>query len=115
MRFYRFKLINVGSLSAGGSTEKSWTADEDYTIKRIYAVETTETAVGLQFLTATLRVDDYTFTTDSIPLSMLDGYKNQVPEIDVNFAKGRTFYASVTNNHSSSAISCYLVLELWKQ
>ena len=114
MPFHTFKLIDLGSISAGSTKEDSWSADDDYVIKRIYIVETTETAVGPQFLTGTFRVDGYVFTKDSVNLSLFSGYRNQVPELDISFGKGKTFYYSVKNNHSSSAISAHLILELWK-
>jgi len=114
MPFYTFKLIDLGTISAGSTTSNSWTSDDDYIIKRIYFVETTSTAVGSRFLTATLRVDGYTFTKDSVNLALFDGYRNQVPELDIAFTKGRTLYYSVTNNHGSSSISGHLILELWK-
>ena len=66
MAFYAFKQIEVGSISAGATASGSWTADDNYTIKKIFIREVTETAVGLQFLNCTLRVDNYTFTKDII-------------------------------------------------
>lgn len=114
MKFYTWKLIDVGTIAAGSTSSGSWTSDDDYTIKRIIAVETSETAVGLQFLTATFRVDGYVFTKDSVNLALLGGYSNQVPELDIDIKKGQTFNYSITNNHSTNNISVQLILELWK-
>ncbi len=114
MSFRTFKLIDLGTITAGSTTSNSWTSDDDYTLVRMYAVEYTATEVGLRFLTGTFRIENQVFTKDSVPLSLFDGYRNQVPELDLELSKGRTFYYSVTNNHSSSSISAYLVLELHK-
>jgi len=114
MPFQVFKTIDVGSIAAGGSKSGEWTADDEYILKRIYAIEVTESAVGLQFLDATLRIDNDVLTKDSVRLSLFEGYTNQVPEIDRKFGKGKTFYYSIENKHSSSSISVVLVLELHK-
>ena len=115
MGFYTFKTIDLGTIAAGNTVSSSWTSDDDYIIKRMYVVEYTSTAVGTRFLTGTFRVDGYTFTKDVVPLSLFDGYKNQVPQLDIDISKGKTFYYSVKNNHSSSSIAAYLVLELEKK
>lgn len=114
MPFYTYKLIDLGTIAAGNTTTGSWTADDTYTIHKILVVEYTATPIGLQFLTATMRVKEYTFTKDKVPLSLFDGYSNQVPVLDIKFTKGDTFYYSVKNNHSSSSISAYIILELHK-
>ena len=109
-----FKYIDLGTISAGSTKEDEWSSDDEYTLKRIYCIETSESAVGTQFLTATLRIDGFTFTKDKVNLKLFDGKTNQVPLLDFPFPKGKTFYYSVTNNHSSSSITAVLILELWK-
>jgi len=114
MPFYAFKQIEVGSIAAGNTASGSWTADDDYTIKKVFVKEVTETAVGLQFLNCTLRVDNYTFTKDEVRAILLSGWQNQVPELNIPFGKGQTFYYSITNEHSASAIEPVIILELEK-
>jgi len=114
MAFYTFKQIEVGSISAGSTKEGSWTADDDYVIHKIYIKEATETEIGTRFLNVTMRVDNYVFTKDKVRAEIFDGYYGQVPELNIEFGKGKTFYYSITNEHSSSAISPYIVLELHK-
>ena len=114
MPFYAFKQIEVGSIAAGNTSSGSWTADDDYTIKKIFIMEYTATEVGTRFLNVTLRVDNYTFTKDEVRAEIFDGYSNQVPELNISFGKGQTFYYSITNEHGSSAISPYIVLVLEK-
>jgi len=112
--FYTWKLIDLGTIAAGNTTSGSWTSDDEYTIKRMYVVEYTSTAVGLQFLTATLRIDDYTFTKDKVCLKIFEPDNPINPELNIPISKGKTFYYSVTNNHGSSSISAYIILELHK-
>ena len=114
MAFYTFKQIEVGSISAGSTSTGSWTADDDYIIHKIYIKEATETEIGTRFLNVTLRVDNYVFTKDEVRAEIFDGYYGQVPELNIEFGKGKTFYYSITNEHSSSAINPYIVLELHK-
>ena len=114
MAFCTFKQIEVGSIAAGNTATGSWTADDDYIIHKIYIKEATETEIGTRFLNVTLRVDNYVFTKDEVRAEIFDGYYGQVPELNIEFGKGKTFYYSITNEHSSSAISPYIVLELHK-
>ena len=104
-----FKTIDVGSIAAGDTSSGSWTSDADYTIKKIVAVE--KGGSSLANVTATLRIDEFTFTKDVVPLSVYQGYVNQVPELNYKLEKGRTFYYSITNNTSGS-VDIYLVLVL---
>jgi|GEM_PF-2249019 len=114
MAFYTFKQIEVGSIAAGNTSTGSWTADDDYIIHKIYIKEYTATEIGTRFLNVTLRVDNYVFTKDEVRAEIFDGYYGQVPELNIEFGKGKTFYYSITNEHGSSAISPYIVLELHK-
>ena len=114
MAFYALKQIEVGSISSGATASGNWTADDSYTIKKVFIKEVTESAVGLQFLNCTLRVDNYTFTKDEVRAILLSGWQNQVPELNITFGKGQTFYYSITNEHSSSAIEPVIILELEK-
>ena len=114
LAFYAFKQIEVGSIAAGNTSSGSWTADDDYVIKKIFIKEVTETAVGLQFLNCTFRVDNYTFTKDEVRAILLSGWQNQIPELNITLSKGQTFYYSITNEHSSSAIEPVIILELEK-
>jgi len=110
-----YKYIDLGTITAGSTVSNSWSADDDYKIKRIFVVETTGTKVGVRFLTATLRIDSYVFTKDKVNLDLFEGKSNQVPVLDFPFTKGKTFYYSVTNNHGTDSISAVMILELWKE
>jgi len=115
MPFFAFKTIDLGSISAGGNVEKTWTADDDYIVKRMYIVETSETAVGLQFLKVTFWIDNTPYAKDFVNAYLFGGRPNQQIELDLPLGKGKTFKISVTNIHPSSSISAHVVLELWKE
>ena len=34
--FYKYKYIDVGSISDGSTSSGSWTADEDYILQRVF-------------------------------------------------------------------------------
>jgi len=107
-----WKQIDMGSIAAGATASGSFTADRNYTIKKIYVKEYTATPVGTRFLNLTLRIEDYTFTLDSVNGSLFDTVPSQAEELNLDFAQGRTFYWSVKNINSSNAIAAYLILHL---
>jgi len=106
------KQIEVASISAGSTATGEWTADRDYKLRYIYVKEYTATEIGTRFLNCTFRLNGYVFTLDEVRGEMFDVPRNQNIPIDADFPKGRTFYYSITNEHSSSAIQPYIVLEL---
>jgi len=99
----------VGSVSAGGTASGSWTSDGDYTIKKIIVVE--KSGTELYNVTATLRIDEFTFTKDVVPLYIFQQPINRVPELNYNFTSGKKFIYSITNN-SASAVEIFIVLVL---
>jgi len=107
-----FRQVEVGSISAGDTASGSYTADRDYILRKLYVKEYTETEIGTRFLNCTFRIDDYVFTLDEVRGELFDTLPNQAEKLDIEFDKGRTFYYSITNEHSSSAISPYIVLLL---
>ena len=115
MPFFVFKSIDLESIGAGSTVEKTWTSDDDYILKRMYIIETSETAVGLQFLKVTFWIDNTPYVKDFVNAKVFEGYKNQQVELNLPLSKGKTFKISVSNIHSTSAISAHLVLELWKE
>jgi len=107
-----FRQIEVGSIAAGSTAEGEYTADKDYIIRKIYVKEYTATEVGTRFLNCTFRIDNYTFTLPEVRGELFDTLPNQAEKLDLDFDKGLTFYYSITNEHSSSAIEPYIVLYL---
>jgi len=106
------KQIEVSSIAAGSTASGEWSADKDYILHRIYVREYTDTEVGTRFLNCTFRIDEYTFTLDEVRGENFDVNRNQAIPLEIDFPKGATFYYSITNEHGSSAISPYILLEL---
>ena len=110
-KFYAFKTIESFTVSAGSTQEKTWTSDNDYIIHKIRLVETT--SVGLENLETTITMNGYAITKDIIPGNVLDGYWNQLPSLDIEIKKSQVIKLSFENT-SSSDITLYVVMELWK-
>jgi len=110
-KFYAFKTIEDFTVSAGSTTEKTWTSDGDYIIHRIRLIETT--SVGLVNLEVTITMDGYAVTKDIVPGNVFDGYWNQLPILDLEIKKSKVIKLSFENT-SSSDITLYIVMELWK-
>ena len=111
MAFYAFKTIDVGSVSAGASTEKTWTSDDDYTIHKIRFIE--KSAGNLYQYEVTISVDNYVITKDTVSASVFVGNWNQIPILDISIKKAQVIKFSIENNESA-ARDCYIVLELHK-
>ena len=111
MAFYAFKTIDVGSVSAGGSTEKTWTSDDDYTIHKVKFIE--KSGGDLYQYEVTISIDNYVITKDIVSGSVFVGTWNQLPELDISIKKAQVIKFSITNNESA-ARDVYIVLELHK-
>jgi len=110
-KFYAFKTIDSFTVSAGGTVEKTWTADDDYTIHTIRLVETTGASLAL--LKTTITLDGYAVTKDIVPGSVFVGNWNQLPELDIPISKSQVIKFSF-ENAGTSDVTIYVVLELWK-
>ena len=110
-KFYAFKTIDVGSVAASASTEKTWTSDDDYTIHRIRFIE--KTGGDLYQYEVTISVDNYVITKDIVSAYALTGTWNQLPILDISIKKSQVIKFSIENGESA-ARDCYIVLELHK-
>ena len=106
-----FKTINVGSVSAGATSEGTWTPETDYVIKKIVAVEKND--ASLSNVTVTFWIDEIPFTKELIPLGILQETPSLVIDINKELGKGSVFKYSITNNYSASR-EIFLVLVLEK-
>ena len=111
MAFYAFKTIDVGSVAAGASTEKTWTSDDDYTIHKVKFIE--KSGGDLYQYEVTISVDNYVITKDIVSGSVFVGTWNQLPELDISIKKAQVIKFSITNNEAA-ARDVYIVLELHK-
>ena len=106
-----FKTINVGTVSAGSTSEGTWTPERDYIIKKIVAVEKSDQS--LSNVTVTFWIDEVPFTKELIPLGILQETPSLVIDIDKELGKGSVFKYSITNNYSADR-EIFLVLVLEK-
>ena len=110
-KFYAFKTIDVGSVAADASTEKTWTSDDDYIIHKIHFVE--KSGQTLYQYKVTISIDNYVITKDIVPASILAPDTLFAPILDVDLKKSQVLKFSIENGESASR-DCYIVLELWK-
>jgi len=104
-----FKLIDFGTIGAGGTTDKTWDADRDYTLKKIVAVEKND--YSLSNVTMTLRIEEFVATLDKVPLSLFQETPEYVMELNYDFPKGKTITISLKNDYTASR-DIYIVLIL---
>jgi len=104
-----FKTIDVGAVAAGATVEGYWTSNDDYTIKKIIAVEKSHSP--LANVVATLSIDDDVFTVDKLPLSVFQGNITEVPELNYSLRRGARFKYAVQNSGTAS-IDLFIVLVL---
>ena len=117
-KFYAFKTIDSFTVSAGGTVEKTWTADDDYTIHTIRLVETTGASLTLLKTTISLSISEepprpQVITKDLVPGSIFTGYENQLPVLDIPLNKSEVIKFSFENADTSDK-TIYVVMELWK-
>ena len=105
-----FKLIDVGTVTAGKTVEDSWSPAESYIIHKMVAVETGGTSLADVMLTA--RIDEFVFTKDKVDLSIFQGHVNQVPVLDYPInAHQRLVYAVENNKTVDVDVHLILILE----
>jgi len=104
-----FKTIDLGTISAGGSKSDTWEVDANYTLKHIIAVE--KSGATLTNVVGTFWIDNATFTKEVVPLSVFQGYVNQVPVFDLPLKDGQKFKYSV-ENRGTTDVNVFIVLVL---
>jgi hypothetical protein len=108
--FNKLQTIDIGSVAAGATTEKSWEADGDYTIHRIYVVE--KTGASINAVEVTIRLDETLLSRDYVPAVILSpGHVNN-PVMDVALKEDQKITFGIKNNETG-ARNLYVVLELW--
>ena len=95
-----WKVLDLGTISAGGSGSASWTADNDYIVNKMWAVEVNDES--LSNVTATIKIAEEYETKDAIPLSSLgqDLETSWKPKTEIS--KGQKISITAANNYSTS-------------
>lgn len=112
MEFNSFKTFEHNSISAGSTVSGSWTADDDYIIRKIYIVEKSGATINAS--TLYFKVGGDVYTHEFVSAKVLGPQQNVTPLIDIEITKGEKFDYTFKNNESS-AVSIFIVLELWKK
>ena len=110
MPFAKWVTVDIGTVAAGATTEKSWEVDGDFTLRRLLFIE--KTGASTRAVEVTFRVDQAGYTEDVVPAYVLDVTNNLNPELGIRLVKGQKVVFSVKNNEAA-ARNLYAVLELW--
>jgi hypothetical protein len=108
--FAKWVTVDIGSIAAGATAEKSWEVDGDYTLRRLLFIE--KTGASTRAVEVTLRVDQAGYTEDAVPAYVLDVTNNLNPELGIKTVRGQKVVLAVKNNEAA-ARNLYAVLELW--
>jgi hypothetical protein len=110
MPFKKLQTIDVGSIAAGATAERSWTSDGDYTIKRIFFVE--KAGASIYKVEVTFRKDGEAYAMDYVPAIVLSHLNNLNPELGIELKRDQKIVFGFKNNETA-ARDLYVVMELW--
>ena len=111
MPFKAFKTLDLGTITAGAVSEKSWASDDDYIIKRIYFVEKAD--ASLSDVVTTIRVGEVALSKEDVPARIFGTKLEDAVVLDISLGKAQIITVAVKNNYAASR-SIYAILELWK-
>ncbi|MEM2196606.1 MAG: hypothetical protein QXI11_01965 [Thermoproteota archaeon] len=110
-KFYTFKTIDLGSVAANASVEKSWPSDDNYIIHKIFLVE--KTGASLKKFVVTIWIDSVSLMKENTSAYLFDATLPNMPVLDVELTVDRVFRIAATNQEAASR-DVYCILELWK-
>jgi hypothetical protein len=108
--FAKWVTVDIGSVAAGATVEKSWEVDGEFTLRRLLFIE--KTGASTRAVEVTFRVDQAGYTEDVVPAYVLDVANDLNPELNIKLVKGQKVVFAVKNNETA-ARNLYAVLELW--
>jgi len=110
MKFRYFKTIDAGTVTAGSNFEKEWRSDGNYIVKHIFLVE--KTGKTLNNLTATITVEEKSYTKQQVPVTVLGADKLTALELDIPLPDDNVIKVAGRNN-SSTDYAFYIVFALY--
>jgi len=110
MKFRYFKTIDAGTVAAGSNFEKEWRSDGDYIVKHILFIE--KTGAALNDLTATITIEEKSYTKEEVPVTVLGTTRQNALELDIPLPDENVIKIAGKNN-SSTNYSFYIVLVLY--
>jgi len=112
MVFY-FKTLNSGSIPAGGTVTKDWTADKDYTIKKVLVVN--KGTATIDKVDLTIQFADNFKTLDYVNAYPLAVDLEHAWEPNEPLPRGSRVVVSFKNNDGTNAAQVDFVLLLEAQ
>jgi len=110
MAFKFYRTFEHDSIAAGATVTGSWTADDDYVIKRVHVAR--KDGVALTASTFYFKVGDRVFTRELVPATALRPGADFVQAIDVKITKGEKLDYTFKNLEGAT-ISIFVWFEVW--
>jgi len=95
MAFKFFKTFESGSLADGATYSDSWTADEDYVIKRVFVARKDGTTITKS--TIYFKIGPRVFTREIAPALIFGPDVEVTPIVDISFTKGEKLDFTLKN------------------
>jgi len=108
--FKFFKHFSTTSLADGSTWSDSWTADDNYVIKRIHL----QRGDGAGFTKSTFyfKIADRVYTREVVPASVLGPDVEVSPVLNIPFSKGEKLDFTFKNEEGTT-IDVLLTFEVW--
>jgi len=95
MVFKFYKTFESGDLADGATYSDSWTADEDYTIKRIHVMR--KDGAGITKSTIYIKIGPRVFTREIAPAAVFGPDVEVTTIVDIPFTKGEKLDFTLKN------------------
>jgi len=106
--FKEFYNLQTGDIAPAGTFSLSYTAIQDYIIRKILAVEKTGATIGL--VPITIKIDEIPLTKVAIPaIALGTNYENAV-ELNYPFKKDQKILISGTNEEAASRNIAFILI-----
>jgi len=108
--FKYFRNWRKDNVASGATVSDSWTADDNYIIRRIYLQRAD--GVGLTASTFYFKIGDRVFTREEVPATVLGPDVEVTPVLDISITKGEKL-DWIFKNLEGTTISVLVTLEVW--
>ena len=110
MGFNQFRVLELSSIADGAKSTDQWTADANYTIKRIFIQR--EDGEGFSASKVWIKIGGHVYTREIVPAVVLGPDIEVSPELNIPIKNGETFSVEMENDEGVT-ISVFVTLELW--
>jgi hypothetical protein len=109
MPFKFYKTFEHDNVADGTTVSNSWTAEENYIIKRIHIIR--KDGASLTKSTFYFKIGDRVFTREIVPANIFRERVDISPEINITFSKSEKL-DYIFKNQEGTAISIFIVFEV---